>query len=162
AGLLLKRGDHAEAGRLYQILMSHHGDGLAAGEKLDLFHRQARIQEQQGNGDAAGRLHEQALAIDARHRPSLLAVVQLHESAGRHTKVVDTKRALLDGESDPEVRGRLLEEIGDLLLDKMEDPIQAMGAFQQALEFRPGRALLLHKVLDLCTQQKQWKKAVEV
>ena len=36
------------------------------------------------------------------------------------------------------------------------------SAVSAALEFRPGRALLLHKVLTLCTEQKQWKKAVEV
>src|SRR5262249_15489129 len=89
-------------------------------------------------------------------------IVELHADAGRWAKVIDAKRRLLDAEQNTDERGRLLEEIGDIMLDKMEDPIQAMGAFQQALEYRPTRALLLHKVLTLGTEQKQWKKAVEV
>src|SRR5262249_22387457 len=107
-------------------------------------------------------LYEKALTIDRTHKPSLVALVELHSAGRRWEKVIEAKRTLESAEKNPEERGRLLEEIGDLLLDKLEDPIQAMGAFQAALEFRPGRALLLHKVLTLCTEQKQWKKAVEV
>ena len=162
AGLLLKKGEHAEAGKLYDILLNFHGEGLTAGEKLDLYHRQADIHHKQGEADKAIELYDQALGIDPHHRPSLEALVELHSAARRWDKVVAAKRSLLDAEKNADDRGRILEEIGDLLLDKVEDPIQAMGAFQQALEFRPTRALLMHKVLTLCTEQKQWKKAVEM
>ena len=39
---------------------------------------------------------------------------------------------------------------------------KAITAYLEALEVRPGNHVILHKVLDLYSETKQWKKAVEI
>ncbi len=56
---------------------------------------------------------------------------------------------------------RLLLEIGDLYLDKLEDPPQASGAFRAGLELQPDNLKLLHRCLNLYVEQKAWSQAMD-
>ena len=44
---------------------------------------------------------------------------------------------------------------------KLQNPQKATAAYLEALEVAPDDHQLLQKVLDLYTETKQWKKAVE-
>jgi tetratricopeptide (TPR) repeat protein len=155
------RGEHAEAVRLLDTLHLEHGEALPPAERLELYFRQGESEKKRGDDEAALALYRRALEIDAFHRPSLQAVAELCAKGGQFAEVVSAKRALAEQASGEE-RSRLLEEVGDLTIEKLEDPVAAMTAFLEALELRPNRVLLLHKVLDLCTAQKQWPNAVEL
>src|SRR5262249_43845194 len=106
AGLLLKRGGHAQAGKVYDVPLPHHGEGLSAGERLDLSFRQAGIHHKQGEADRAIELYDKALQIDPHHRPSLDALVELHSAGRRWEKVIEAKRVLFDAEQNADDRGR--------------------------------------------------------
>ncbi len=62
---------------------------------------------------------------------------------------------------EPE-RLKLLEEIGDLYKEKLQNSQKSITAYLEAIEVRGDTHSLLHKVLDLYYETKQWKKAVEV
>src|SRR5207245_2588463 len=114
AALLLKKGEHAEAGRLYDELLLHHGDGMSPADRLDLYLRQAAIQRQLGQLDAAIEFYEKALTIEPQHRAALSALVELYGARARFAEVVAKKRALA-ALAEGDGRGRLLEELGDRL-----------------------------------------------
>ena len=42
------------------------------------------------------------------------------------------------------------------------NPQKAIAAYLEALKLKPGDHQLLHDVLDLFTETKQWKKAMEI
>lgn len=63
-------------------------------------------------------------------------------------------------EPPAETRVRLWEELGDLCLEKLRKPEEAIRAFQEVLALSPARRPTLHKVLGLYTEQKQWPGAV--
>src|SRR5207247_1005901 len=76
----------------------------------------------------------QARALDPAHRPSLLSLLELGET--RPESLLEAKRALL-GTATPKERAQLLVEIGDLQIDKMEDPPAAIASYEEALSLEP-------------------------
>ena len=64
--------------------------------------------------------------------------------------------------ADEPEKVKLLDEIGDIYHEKLQNPQKAITAYLEALEVRPGNHVILHKVLDLYSETKQWKKAVEI
>src|SRR5690606_11209405 len=75
--------------------------------------------------------------------------------------VVERTRELLQL-VDLEERVALYERIGDVLRGQLGDPAGALGAYREAIELQPGNLAVLHKVLDVHTSEKQWRRAVEV
>ena len=45
---------------------------------------------------------------------------------------------------------------------KLNNPQKAIAAYLEALELKPGDRQLLHDLLDLFSETKQWKKAMEI
>lgn len=160
AGLLYAKGEHAEADKRYREILARHRPALAEGQVVDVWHKLGVIAEKRGDARAAEDAFRRALERDPHHRPSLLHVVDLAGARGDWKLVVDCKRAALEGSSDEE-RARFLEEIGDLYAQKLEDPVTALGAYLEALKLRPKSHALLHKTLDIYTEQKQWKRAID-
>jgi tetratricopeptide (TPR) repeat protein len=106
-------------------------------------------------------MFEKALEIQAAHRPTLLAVIELQAQASDWEAVIHAKRALLPVADDQE-KIKLLEEIGDTYQQKLQNSQKAITAYLEAIEVRGDTHPLLHKVLDLYSETKQWKKSVEI
>ncbi len=100
-----------------------------------------------------------ALQIDPTHRPSLLAQVEGGEA--KPESVIDAKTALL-ATASAEEKVRLLNDIGDLYLEKLEAPPKAIESYREALELKPEDQRTLHKCLDVYVEQKQWAQALEM
>jgi tetratricopeptide (TPR) repeat protein len=159
AELALARGDHAEALKALVQVLEHHEDGLPPSERVELFASLAQCELKLEHKDDAKVWLKRALDLDPTHRPSLLAMMELGES--QPESIIDAKKALL-ATSSPDEKVRLLGEIGDLYLEKLEDPPQAVGAYREALELRPDDHKFLHKCLDVYVEQKAWQQAVEM
>ena len=76
--------------------------------------------------------------------------------------MIHAKRALMASPDASREKFKLLDEIGEIYQDKLQNPQKAIAAYLEALELEPNDHQLLHKVLDLYTETKQWKKAVEI
>ncbi len=161
AALLYKLEDWDGAFKIYQTILVHHRDSQKESEIVDIFYRLGNIKLKQGERKKALNMFEKALEIDAAHRPTLLAVIELQAQAGDYEAVIHAKRALLPVAEEAE-KIKLLDEIGDIYQSKLQNPQKAITAFLEALEARPGNHVILHKVLDLYSETKQWKKAVEI
>jgi tetratricopeptide (TPR) repeat protein len=63
---------------------------------------------------------------------------------------------------DDEEAYAILVQIGDIWQEKLNNGQKAIQVFTEALERKPASFVVLHKLLELFTGTKQWKKAVEV
>lgn len=106
-------------------------------------------------------MFEKALEIDPLHRPTLEAVIAQQTEAGDWEAVIQAKRGILGTAEDAE-RVTLLDEIGGIYQDKLDNSQKAISAYLEALDIAPDDHQLLQKVLDLYSATQQWKKAVEM
>jgi tetratricopeptide (TPR) repeat protein len=160
AGLLYDAKDWVEADKRYREVLARHRPSLAEGQVVDIWYRLGVIARHKGDARAAEDAFNRALERDPGHRGSLANVVELASARGDWKTVVDAKRNELEG-SDDDARFRLLEEIGDLYAQKLEDPVTALGAYLEALKLKPRSHQVLHKTLEIYTEQRQWRRAVE-
>jgi tetratricopeptide (TPR) repeat protein len=162
AELPYERGDWKEAAAAFALVEKHHGMDLPPSERVELFHRLGRCEKMLDNKSAARAWFQKALEIDPSHRETLLAMVEVIDQAeAKPESLIDAKKALLPTASIDE-QVRLLTEIGDLYLDKVQDPAQAVASWREALELRPENQRLLFKCMEVYSEQKQWQPALEM
>ena len=160
ADLLFKMQDWDNAGKIYQTILVQHRDGQNEREVVRIYNRLGMVRQALGERKKALNMFEKALEIDPAHRETLEAVIDLQQQVGDWEAVVHAKRGLL-ANSQSKDKATLLDEIGGIYHDKLQNPQKATAAYLEALEVTPEDHQLLQKVLDLYTETKQWKKAVE-
>jgi tetratricopeptide (TPR) repeat protein len=149
-----------EVDRRYREVLARHRTGLADGQVSDIWYRLGVAARALGDDKKAENALRRALERDPLHEPTLQALVELAGQKGDWKTVVESKRALIEGAPES-LKVKLLEEIGDLWRGKLRDVAAAVGAYLEALKLSPGSHVLLHKLLDSYTEQKQWRRAVE-
>jgi golgin subfamily B member 1 len=161
AALLYKMEDWDGAFKIYQTILVHHRDSQKESDIVDIFYRLGNIKLKQGERKKALNMFEKALEIEATHRPTLQAVIELQQQSNDWEAVIHAKRQLLSIAEEPE-QVKLLDEIGDTYHKQLNNAQKAITAYLEALEVRAGNHVILHKVLDLYSETKQWKKAIEI
>src|SRR5262249_38533824 len=78
-----------------------------------------------------------ALAAEARHRPALAALRQLHAARAQWDVALQIAELELSLEMPPDERAPLLCEVGELWLAQPRDPELALRHFREALIARP-------------------------
>ena len=146
---------------LYRELLAHHEETLPERELLEVYVRLGRAATELGDRDLALGYYEKASAQGGQNRVALEGIAGLHADEGDYAALVLDKRALL-GLADQAGKVRLLEEIGDIYLDKLHNQPQGIAAFQAALALQPARRQTLHKLLDLFTTSRLWGQATEI
>jgi len=157
--LLLDACAHAEALPMYQALLEHHEARLQPAEQVEAYHRLGLCELALGRPVEARERFAIACAIDPTHRPSLLMQIEL--GAEDPVRVIEAKKALLATAIQAE-KVRLYIEIGDLYLERLEDPVQAVGAWEAGLAVRPDDVRFLHRCLNVFVEQKAWTQAMGV
>lgn len=158
--LYVERESWADARAQYERARTLQSETASPGERASLWAKIARCSLQLDDVETALEQYQKALLLDPEKRETMETVIALH-SAGEHWKeVVELKRRLLALLSSDEDKVRLLEDIGDVLHEKLDDWPQAMAAYDEALALQPDRRQVLYKVLDYHTQDKAWPSAV--
>jgi len=160
ADLLFKMADYDGAGKIYQTILVQHRDGQGEGDVVRIYNRLGMVRQALGERKKALNMFEKALEIDPTHRDTLEAVIELQQQQGDWEAVVHAMRGLMVTAPTRE-KAQLLDDIGGIYHDKLQNPQKATAAFLEALEVAPEDHQLLQKVLELYTETKQWKKAVE-
>jgi tetratricopeptide (TPR) repeat protein len=159
SAVLFTRQAYPEARTALVTLLSHHEGTLDPREQVDLHHKIGLCDLKADRPDAARERFALACAIDPTHRPSRLAQLEL---SGRDPHVViEAKKALLST-ADRAEQIRLFLEIGDLYLDRLEDPVQSVGSWEAGLEVAPTDVRLLHRCMNVFVEQKSWTQALTV
>jgi tetratricopeptide (TPR) repeat protein len=161
AELLFKMKDWANADTAYQALVVQHRDGKLPIDIARMYNRLGTIRRARGERKRALHLFEQALEIDPYHHETLRAVIDLRTEQGEWEAVVSAKRDLMHGLGEHE-KAKLLGEIGAVYRDRLQNPQKAAAAYLEALEHTAGDHELLQKALDLYTETKQWRRAVDM
>jgi hypothetical protein len=162
ASLLYRRQQWDEAFKLYQTILVHHRESQSEAQIVEIFHRIGHIKMMIGDRAKAINMFEKALEIDSGHRPTLEALTEIHAAAGDWEAVIRQKRALLAHLQSDEEKLQLHGQIIEVYKEKLKNPQKAIAAYLEALEVKPDARGLLADVLELLTETKQWKKAVEI
>jgi len=162
ANLLYRRQQWDEAFKLYQTILVHHRESQSEAEIVEIFHRIGHIKMMIGDR-AKGHQHVREGAGDQSRPPTHAGGVDRDPRRRRRWEaVIRQKRALLAHVESDEEKLRLHEEIIEVYKERLNNPQKAIAAYLEALEVKPDARGLLANVLELLTETKQWKKAVEI
>ncbi|HPH65759.1 MAG TPA: SIR2 family protein [Kofleriaceae bacterium] len=149
-----------EVDKRYREILARHRTGLADGQVADIWYRLGVCARAQGDDRNAQASFRRALEREALHAPSLQGLVEVAAAKADWRTVVDAKRSLVEATPDDQ-KAKLLEEIGDTYREKLKDSANSISAYLEGLKMQPGSRVLLHKLLEAYTEQKQWRRAVE-
>jgi len=174
--LLVQAGLYVDAQKVCVSLLSEPElkSALGQSERADVLGTLGECELRLEHLEEAAAALREALAISGSHQASLRTLLKL--PGLDPTEGVKLRRALiksllsleasgeaLSGPSDTtDERVRLLTEIGELLWGPLGRPLEAVAAYQEGLALKPDSHQLLHKCLEVYTQEKQWSEAVEV
>lgn len=150
-----------EVDKRYREILARFRTGLADGQVADIWHKLGITARALGDDKKAENALRRALEKEPAHEATLTAMVELGGQRGDWKMVVEAKRIQAE-HADVAVTARLLEEIGDLSRGKLKDTGAAIGAYLEAQRSGASGPALLHKLLDAYSEQKQWRRAVEV
>ena len=95
--------------------------------------------------------------------PTLQAVIDLQQQQGDWEAVIHAKRGADGDRRASTEKVKLLDEIGDIYHEQAAEPAEGDHRLPRGARGRGrGPPRILHKVLDLYSETKQWKKAVEI
>jgi len=161
ADVHVARGEHAEAESQLREILVRHRPSLADGDVIAIWGKIGAGARARGDAATAADAFRRALGLDPGHRPSLRQIAELAGERGDWRAVIQARRDALEGASEEE-RLKLLEEIGDAHAGKLGERVAAIGVYLDGLALRPRSQRLLHKLLDLYTEEKEWRRAVDV
>ncbi|HUJ57834.1 MAG TPA: tetratricopeptide repeat protein [Kofleriaceae bacterium] len=154
-----------EVDRRYREILARHRAGLSDSQVADIWHRLGVTSRAMGEDKKAEASFRRALEREPLHEPTLEAMVELGGARGEWRMVADAKRAQIDAlakrEGSDYNRAKLFEEIGDIWRERIKDVSSATGAYLEGLKIAPHSRVLMHKLLEAYTEQRQWRRAVE-
>ncbi len=153
--------DWEKAFKYYQMLLVHHRDSLGSAETTDIFYRLGVVKREQGERRKALNMFDKALEEDAGHRPTLEAVVGMHETQNEWEQVVHFKKRILENVLDEDERFKLLGEVGDVWAEKLKNHQKAIEAYSEASDIKPDNHVMLHKLLDSYQKTKSWPEVID-
>jgi tetratricopeptide (TPR) repeat protein len=162
ATLTFRLEQWSEAAAAHEALLAGHGaelkrpEILAALERLGIAHMRA--------GEPAKAIPplEKALTLEPRRRVVLEALVEAAKAANDDDAVVRHTQALLSVTDDRKTKRELLEHVATIHHERRKDPQRAIAAYRAALEIWPDERSIMHRLLELLSETKQWKQSVSL
>ena len=160
AEVSFKLGDWASALSNYQkVLTALEEDDRD--ERANVYYKLGCIKRQQGQVKQAVNNYEKALAIDDAHRPTLESMVDIYADLSDWKQVCAYKRQILDNIFDADERFLMLNDVGDIWSEKEKNYPKAIETLEEALELKPDNHVLLHKLLQLYQQTKNYERMID-
>ncbi|HUS33429.1 MAG TPA: tetratricopeptide repeat protein, partial [Kofleriaceae bacterium] len=154
-----------EVDRRYRELLARHRTNISDAQTAEIWYRLGAASRALGDDKKAEASFRRTLEKEPLHEPTLEAMVELGGARGEWRMVADAKRAQIDALSKREgtdyLRAKLFEEIGDIYRERLKDVTSASDAFQEGIKIAPASRVLLHKLLEAFTEQRQWRRAIE-
>ncbi len=154
-----------EVDRRYREILARHRTGIADSRVADIWYRLGVAARALGDDKKAEQSFRRALEREPLHEATLGAMVELGGARGEWRMVADAKRAQVDAiasvPGSTERRAKLLEEIGDIWRERLRDVTTGIAAYAEGLTVEPGSRVLLHKLLEAFTEQREWRRAIE-
>jgi tetratricopeptide (TPR) repeat protein len=161
AALAFRREAWATAAAAYARL-AEDAEAQPREVRMEVLERLGLARLRAGDARDAIEALERVIALDARRPEALRAVVEAAKTAGDDDVVVRHSHSLLAVTEDPRTKLDLLELVATIHRDRRKDPQRAIAAYFEALEIWPGERAVLHRLLELLSDTKQWKQAVQI
>ncbi len=162
AALNFRKEAWADAAAVTERLLSSAPTALSRDEQRAAFERLGISRWRAGEAALAVEPLEKALALDPRRRNVLETLVAAARAAGNDDAVVHHTQTLLSVTDDPKTKLELLEHVAAIHRDRRNDPQRAIAAYMEALKIWPDERSLMHRLLELLTETKQWKQSVQL
>ena len=153
ADLCFRTEAWADAAACTEALLAAAPTDMAAGERVILCHRAAVAAARTGHPERARERLSEVLKLDPGHTGALEELLALLGD-DPHARV-EVLRLLADHRRG-RARAAALVELGDVLLDPLDSPIEALFAYREALTLAPDDHILIHKCLDLLAAERRW------
>jgi tetratricopeptide (TPR) repeat protein len=154
-----------EVERRYRELLARHRSGISDGQVAEIWYRLGAASRALGEDKKAEASFRRALEKEPLHEATLVAMVELGGARGDWRMVAEAKRSQIDALAKRDGtdfnRAKLFEEIGDIWRERLKDVTSATGAYLEGLKIAPASRVLLHKLLEAFTEQRQWRRAIE-
>ena len=167
--LLFENGEFVDAKQAAQAALSEHRDVLGGAEKTELLGILGACERSLGHEEAALVALREALTLDPLHRPSL-QTMRLIESLDPEQRLSYRQallRALIGAAASGDAgvtseRMKVLTEIGDLYAGPLGMPEESIASYKEALQLQPDSLAILHKLLGVYSDNKQWAEAADI
>jgi tetratricopeptide (TPR) repeat protein len=160
AALTFRQERWAEAAAAYETLLSTPGGSLKRPDALAALERLGQAHMRAGEPAKAIAPLEKALTLEPRRRAVLEALVEAGKVAGDDDVVVRHTQALLSVIEDRKKKLELLEHVATIHHERRQDPQRAIAAYMAALEIWPDERSIMHRLLELLSETRQWKQSV--
>jgi len=157
--------EHELYEQLVQFLSHRTQISRSLAEKLSAFKKLAEVIEQRlGDGDRACVVWEQVRDLEARDEEALDALARLYAERKRHSDLLGClgQRLELMQEAPVPERTELLQRMAELAEDRLEQPQEAIRAFEKLAELLPGDRSAQEALTRLYTQFGRYSDLVEV
>ncbi|HMF42264.1 MAG TPA: hypothetical protein VKQ32_16430 [Polyangia bacterium] len=160
AALMFRLEKWPEAAAAHEALIAGHAGELKRPEMLAALERLGLAHVSAGEPARAIAPLEKALALEPRRRVVLEALVGAAKTAGDDDAVVRHTQALLSVTEDRKKKLELLEHVATIHHERRQDPQRAIAAYMAALEIWPDERSIMHRLLELLSETRQWKQSV--
>ena len=154
-----------EVDKRYREILARHRAGISDGQVAEIWYRLGAAARALGEDKKAEANFRRALEREPLHEATLEAMVDVAGAHGEWKTVADAKRAQVEALSKREDteprRAKLFEEIGDIWRERLKDVGSAVGAYLEGLKLAGASRVLLHKLLEAFTEQRNWRRAIE-
>ncbi len=161
ADLTFRRQEWSEAASAYQSVLAAP-EGLAREAQIVAYERLGIARLRAGAPAEAIEPLEKTLALDPRRTRALESLVEAARASGNDDAVVRHTQALLAVTDDPKTKLGLLEHVATIHSERRNDPQRAIAAYLEALKIWPDERSIMHRLLELYTDTKQWKQSVQL
>ncbi|MFO7567380.1 MAG: tetratricopeptide repeat protein, partial [Enhygromyxa sp.] len=162
ADLLFEQENWERAFKFYQTILVQHRDSQSDDDTVLVYYRLGTIKRRQNEPRKALNYMEKALEVQPFNKQVLEAVIELQSAANDWEGVIQAKRALVDVVESDDERFDLYKEIGELYVQKLDNRTKAAESYTQALDLRPQDFPMLHTLLALYQENKQWDELIGI
>lgn len=171
--LLTHAGLFVDAQKICKRAIDQHGDSLSLGERVEMLATLGDCELRLEHHDAAREALREALDLNPYHQASLRTLLkvpgldpadglELRRSLGKALLTHETGGMLSIPLDTSDERLKLLTEIGDLLAGPLSRSDEAIESYKEGLDLKPDSHMILHKLLEVYSEQKKWTEAAEI
>jgi tetratricopeptide (TPR) repeat protein len=161
AEVTFEHGAKARAFELYRRLVTDFESELSNDELAVAHYRLGESARQEGELEIALTQLDRAIELDPSAPLAYASLVKLHEARGDWHDAVRVLHHQLDLAGADE-RAELMLQIGEIAATKLQDPEYAAKSYLSALSERPDDRKVLMKLMQLYSEQRDWRKLMSV
>ncbi len=118
--------------------------------------------EQLGRKDEAIAQMERAAQLSSDDPLVLSSLADLYEAVGRHRELVETLARLAERTSDATERAGILHRVGEIVEQRLKEPVDAAGWYERVLELDPTFLPSLHALGSIYEKAGRWDDLLRI